>query len=276
MAHEEVRTYYDRFGVREWQRLERTDEGWVEFFLTCHTLSMYLPNTARILDLGGGPGRYTLWLAERGYKVVLADLSPELIKIAQEKVAASRAASHVQEMSVADARDLSRWNDGSFDVVLALGPFYHLPDPADRDRAARELARVLRPGGLAFVALMPRYTFLRRTLAVASEQHHFAAPSFVQQVLDQGIFLNDRPGAFTGGYGVRPEEVEPFFAHYGLTMCTLLSAQGIVPDLQRQLSELAERNPVGYRAALDVIIRTASDPSILGMANHLLYVGRKA
>ena len=48
MAHDEVRAYYDHFGVREWQQLERVDEGWVEFFLTCHTLSMYLPSMGQI------------------------------------------------------------------------------------------------------------------------------------------------------------------------------------------------------------------------------------
>lgn len=143
-----------------------------------------------MLDIGGGPGRYTLWLAECGYQVTLADLSPELIKIAREKVAASSVASRVEEMIVADACDLSRWDTGSFDAVLALGPFYHLPDPADRDSAARELVRVLRPGGIAFVALMPRYVLLRRTLAIPDERHHLVDPSFIQSLLDQGRFVN--------------------------------------------------------------------------------------
>lgn len=272
---EKVRAYYDTFGMREWQRLERTDEGRVELYLTCQILSSYLPKSARILDIGGGPGRYTLWFAERGYQVVLADLSPELIKIAQEKISASHVASHVEEMVVADARDLSRWKDASFDAVVALGPFYHLPDAVDRERAACEIVRVLCPGGHAFVALMPRYAFLRRALALKNEQHHIIDPSFIYHVLEQGIFLNDQPGAFTGGYGVRPEEVEPFFSRYGLVMETLLAAQGIVPDLQEELTKLEQDNPAAYQAMLDIIIRTASDPSILGMANHLLYVGRK-
>ncbi len=61
----------------------------------------------------------------------------------------------VEDIIEADARDLTRWPDDSFDAALSLGPFYHLPDPADRERAAAELARVLKPGGLAFVALHP-------------------------------------------------------------------------------------------------------------------------
>ncbi len=274
--HDDVRAYYDSFGEREWLRLTRPDDGMLEFTLTCHTITTHLPDGARVLDIGGGPGRYTIWLAEQGHHVVLADLSPQLIEIARAKIAASGAASCVEEIVVADACDLSRWPDGSFDAVLSLGPFYHLPEPADRDRAARELARVLRPQGLAFVALIPRYAFLRRTIAIADERSHVAQPEFVERLLEHGIFLNDIAGRFTSGYGVHPNEVMPFFARYGFTMRALLATEGIAPDLQGALAELATHDPPTYRAALGVIIRTASDPSILGLANHLLYVGHKA
>ena len=276
MTTDEVRAYYDSFGEREWLRLTRSTDGMLEFILTCHTITTHLSTPARVLDIGGGPGRYSIWLAEQGYQVVLADLSPQLIDIARSKVATSSAASSIEEIVVAHACDLSRWADGSFDAVLSLGPFYHLPDPTDRDRAARELARVLRPQGLAFVALIPRYAFLRRSLALAPERSHLAQPHFVEQVLERGIFSNDRPGRFTSGYGVRPQDVAPFFAGYGLTMRTLLASEGIVPDLQGALAELGTQDPPTYQAALNIIIRTASDPSILGLANHLLYVGQKS
>lgn len=48
-----------------------------------------------------------------------------------------------------------------------------------------------------------------------------------------------------------------------------------MPDLQGALADVAASDPPAYRAALDAIIRVAEDPSILGLGNHLLYVGRK-
>ena len=182
----------------------------------------------------------------------------------------------IEEIVEADACNLSLWAVDSFDAVLSLGPFYHLPDAEDRHRAAVELGRVLRPGGPAFVALMPRYAFLRRTLAISDERSHLAQPGFVARLLGDGIFINDMPGRFTNGYGVRPEEVAPFFEQYGFTMLALLAAEGIVINIQRALFELAEDDPVAYEVALEVVIRTAGDPSILGMAAHLLYVGRNS
>jgi S-adenosylmethionine-dependent methyltransferase len=275
MSRDAVRAYYASFGEREWARLENPDDGAVEFAITCHTLATYLPPEARVLDIGGGPGRYAIWLAQRGHRVVLADLSPELLSLARAKVDQAGVGAMVEEIVEADACDLSRWADHAFDAALCLGPFYHLPDPDDRHRAATELARVLCPGGTAFVALMPRYGFLRRTLAIPDERHHLAQPDFVARLLEDGVFVNDMPGRFTDGYGVRPEEVTPTFEGYGFTSLALLSAEGIVVDIQRAISELAEDDPATYQAAFDLLLRTASDPSILGMASHLLYVGRK-
>lgn len=275
MSRDVVRAYYASFGEREWARLENPDDGAVEFAITCHTLATYLPREARVLDIGGGPGRYAIWLAQRGYRVVLADLSPEMLSLAQIKVDQAGVGAMVEEIVEADACDLSRWAEESFDAALCLGPFYHLPDPDDRHGAATELARVLRPGGTAFVALMPRYGFLRRTLAIPDERHHLSQPDFVARLLEDGVFVNDIPGRFTDGYGVRSEEVAPTFEGYGFTTLALLSAEGIVVDIQGAMSELAEEDPETCQAAFDLLLDTASDPSILGMASHLLYVGRK-
>jgi SAM-dependent methyltransferase len=275
MTADAVVAYYASFGEREWARLENPDDGALEFAITCHTLAAYLPPKARILDIGGGPGRYAIWLAQQGCRVVLADLSPELLFLARARIAQAGADVMVEEIVEADARDLSRWADGTFDAVLSLGPFYHLPDAGDRHRAATELARVLRSGGVAFVALMPRYAFLRRTLALPDERHHLAQPAFVDRVLEEGVFINDIPGRFTHGYGVRPEEVAPYFAGYGFTMLALLATEGIVVDIQRALFELAETDRAAYEAAFQLVLSTAHDPNILGMAAHLLYVGRR-
>ena len=97
----------------------------------------------------------------------------------------------------------------------------------------------------------------------------------MERVLNEGVFINDVPGRFTDAYGVLPDEVSPFFERHGFTTLALLSAEGIAVNSQRALSELSMTDPAVYQAALDTIIQTAGDPSILGMPNHLLYVGRR-
>ncbi len=113
---------------------------------------------------------------------------------------------------------------------------------------------------------MPRYALLRRTLALSDERH----------LLDDGVFVNDRPDRFTGAYGARVEEVAPFFDRHGLTTLAPLGSQGIMSGLEDALTALAHDDPTAYRAMLDIAIGTAGDPSILGLCNHLLYIGRKS
>ncbi len=270
-----VRNYYANFGEREWTRLENPDDGALEFAVTKYTLEKYLPQKARILDVGGGPGRYTIWLAEHNNQVVLADISPNLLEIARIKIFQSGVSTKVEEIVEADARDLSQWGNESFDAVLCLGPFYHLPDLADREQVAAEINRVLRPEGLAFIAMMTRYSFLQRTLAIPDERHHLSQPDFIDNLLQNGLFLNDQPGRFTCGWGAIPQEVATFFEDFGFSSIDLLSTEGIFIDNQRSLIELAESDPKAYEAAFRIVVNTANDPSILGMATHLLYIGKK-
>jgi ubiquinone/menaquinone biosynthesis C-methylase UbiE len=275
MTHEAVKNYYNGFGEREWDRLKGPNDGFVEYAVTRKMLSKYLKPKSRILDIGGGPGRYAMWLAKHGHRVVLADLSPELLAIARTKLAEADVMANIEEIVEADACDLSHWQDNSFDAVLSLGPLYHLIDADDREKAVSEMRRVLKPHGVAFAALMPLYGFIRRSLAIPDERRHLTQTEFVSRVLEEGVFINNIPDHFTNGYGVRPEEVPAFFAQRGFTMQTLLAAEGIVGDLQRVLFELEQNDPATYQAALDVILSTANDPGILGMASHLLYIGRR-
>jgi len=271
----DIRAYYAAFGQREWQRLERA-EGIVEFSVTTAMLEAHLPAGGCVLDVGGGPGRYAEWLADHGYRVTLADLSPELLDIARARLLARHASGgSIAEITEVDARDLSRWPNACFDAVLSLGPMYHMPHAVDRDRATRELARVLRPGGVAFVALMPWLAFVRRTIFLADERRHLADPDFVAALRDRGEFFNDVPERFTGGYGVRPEDVKPFFEGYGFATRTLVSTHGLANGIEDELIATCNTDPKAYDAAMRLVIDTAADPGLLGLAGHLLYVAER-
>lgn len=272
-----VRAYYDQTAEREWQRLTRLDDGAVEQALHARAFAQFLPAPpARVLDLGGGPGRWTLWLAERGYAVTLADLSPGLLTLAREKIAQAPAhvRARVEAVVEADARDLSSLAAGTpFDAVLALGPFYHLTGARDRERAASETHRVLRAGGLLFAAVMPRYA---RLVAAVLEHGRNAFPGRVERILRSGVYQDERPGRFTGAYLFDPGEVAGFFAANGFDARRLMASQGFLSLLQTEAGDLAGRDPHAYAVLLDLAYATADDPTLFGMAAHLLYVGQRA
>ena len=269
MSSDPVKQYYASFGEREWARLE-SSEGFIEFAVNTHFIEQYLPPGARVLDLGGGPGRYSQWLGTRGYRVTLADLSPELLELARARVSGV-----VDELVEADARDLARWRDSTFDAALVLGPLYHLTEEADRARAVEEVTRVVRPGGVVCFALIPRLGFVRRTAGTPDERHHLLDPRFMSDLLERGVFTNDRPGRFTHGWGVGPAEIAPWFERFGLETLALVSSESLASGMEPAFFDLRATDPAAYDAALEVVLDSATDPSIHGLAKHLLYIARR-
>ncbi len=150
---DEVQAFYDKNAQNEWDRLDRHR---TEFAVTLRAMKDYLPHSlAEVLDVGGGPGRYSIALAKLGYRVTLLDLSEGCLQLAQKK--AKEAGVNLAGCLRGNAIDLRRFRGSSFDVVLLMGPLYHLLDVDSRDQALKELHRVLKQNGLVFATFITRY-----------------------------------------------------------------------------------------------------------------------
>jgi SAM-dependent methyltransferase len=110
-----------------------------------------------------------------------------------------------------DARDLSLFPDSSFDAILAMGPFYHLQDSADRVLAAREISRVLRPGGHAFLAFIPRTYIIAQCLATPDYFRSIAAPDKLAEFWKTGCYDSIESGRWTGAYCGKIGEMRNLF-----------------------------------------------------------------
>jgi len=118
---EKIRKYYAECGLEEWERLTRHPYRRLEFDTTIHFLKQHLPEKGLILEAGGGPGRYTIELAKMGYEVVLFDLTPELLEIAQEKIAKAKVGCKVREIRQGSIDDLTVFDDNTFDAITCFG-----------------------------------------------------------------------------------------------------------------------------------------------------------
>ena len=175
--------------------------GMLEFARTKELVLRHVPQGARmVLDVGGGTGIYSDWLGELGYEAHLIDITPSHITSAKAR------RTHIASAEIGDARKLP-WDDASFDVVLLLGPLYHLIERADRLLALREARRVLRSGGVVFAAAICRFAPLLGSLV----QGFFDDPAFspvLERDLRDGQHRNTTgdPKRFTTAYFHRPEE----------------------------------------------------------------------
>ena len=99
------------------------------------------PSELRILDIGCGPGFFSILLARQGYRLTAADYTPNMLDEAREN--AGDLACKIQFVE-ADAETLP-FEDCSFDAVVTRNLTWNLPHPCD---AYAEWKRVLSPGGV--------------------------------------------------------------------------------------------------------------------------------
>ena len=107
-----------------------------------------VPNGARALEVGCGPGRLSILLAERGFDVTGVDLDPAMVERARANAARSaNGGGRGPSFAVGDVASLA-FPDDSFDVVVSTLSMHHWEDPA---AGLNEIARVLRPDGRALI-----------------------------------------------------------------------------------------------------------------------------
>ncbi len=266
-AGQHIQRYYDGQADNEWQRLERHR---TEYAVTMRAMAEYLPPPpARVLDCGGGPGRYAVELARQGYQVVLFDISAEELRLAEER--ASAAGVTLAGYEHGTAVDLSRFPDGSFDAVLLMGPLYHLFEEKDRRQALAEARRVLKPGGALLASFLGRYAILR--YAAADEPEWVLENSeLVEMLLERGIVPPRAEGRLNfATYSIPPGEVAPLCRSAGFELLTILGVEGLVSMAEEKVNALQGRD---WQRWAELNYRVAADPCLHGV-EHLLAVAVK-
>lgn len=122
-----------------------------------------LPGISAVLEIGSGPGELALEVAQRlpGVDVVGIDLAAAMVERAIARARGERPDGRVR-FQLADAASLP-FADETFDMVVSTLSLHHWSDPA---AVFGEIARVLRPGGVALVYDLRPFAYTRHELEV--------------------------------------------------------------------------------------------------------------
>jgi ubiquinone/menaquinone biosynthesis C-methylase UbiE len=247
--------------------------GKIEFIRTQIIINRYLKSPpATVLDVGGATGRYSCWLAKEGYEVHLVDPVPRHVEQAKE---ASKAQPNtpIASCTVGDARRLE-FEDGIADVVLLLGPLYHLVEAQDRNRSLTEVYRVLKSGGYLFAAGISSFSSTIDGLVSG----YYLDPIFqeiMQRDLDTGQHRNptNNPSYFMDTFFHHPDALKSEVRNVGFEITGVFAIEGIsymMKDLDKNWLVESQREFL-----LDIIGKIEGEHSLLGASPHIMCVAEK-
>jgi SAM-dependent methyltransferase len=257
MSQDALQAYYSRGEERD--RLAH-GKGRLEFLRTTEIVSRTLPPApAVVADIGGGPGRYTDWLVALGHEVIHRDL-------VADHVDQVRRAHPDIDTRVGDARSLDL-SDESVDVVLLLGPLYHLPEGSDRVQALRE------DGGVLHAAAITRWA--TRLDGILVQRFHQKYPGLIDIAAEgerTGWFPPVHPAGFNCAAHT-PAQLRGELEDASLDVEALVTVEGVAfafADLDDRLDDTGERTLL-----LDMLRAVEDVPDLLGVGPHLLATARR-
>lgn len=130
----------------------------------------------RVLEVGAGPGRFTVALAEMGAKVVVTDVSPVQLELNEQHVSEAGVGDAAKDRFLLDIRDTARFGDREFDLALAYGgPLSYVFE--DAQNALTGLLRISRVTVASVMSTLGSWRFF--------------LPGVVDQVATIGVAAND-------------------------------------------------------------------------------------
>ena len=241
---------------------EKYDTPYMKFIynpITWRYIEPYLPPQGLVLDAGGGTGKWTIPIAKRGLRVVLYDISREMLEVARRKIRAEGLEDLV-EIRQGDVCKID-YPDETFDFVLAEGdPISYCSNPL---KAVSEIYRVLKHGCYAVAGVDSLYAVIRRIL------YHEQDVDKALRVLEEGRFYAKKWGFYCWAF--TPKSLKKLFTRCGFEVVKIVGK----PVLFLYALEPLLQDEEKARKILELDLRVCEDESIVGFGGHLHIVARK-
>jgi len=246
---------------KEGERAFESRASGLEFHYTKKILDGYIMPDSSIIELGCGGGYYGIYFADKCAKYVGVDITPENIAVFDEKIKMS--GFYNVRASVGDAANLYNIANNSFDVVLCLGPMYHLP-PEERELVFEECKRIAMPGALlAFAYISAMGAYLKAALMLPDRYPNKETNEYV---LKKGTD-DQKHGLF---FYATPEKMAGSAKAHGLEV---IKNAGV--DFTFNDNIINNMDDEKFEAWLELTDYMVENEGCAGLANHSLLICRK-
>jgi SAM-dependent methyltransferase len=232
----------------------------LEAHYTKKYISRYISSESSVLEIGCGTGYYGIYLADKCREYLGIDITPEHIELFDAEIKKRGLTNVTAKIGDAVKLDIP---DKSFDIVLVLGPMYHLP-PAERELAFEESKRICKNGGVimyAYVSLLGVYMW-----GCAMSPGNYPSANANECLLVQGV--NDiHPDLF---HFTTPEDIEQAAISHGLKI-----VKNVGVDFSFAANLVNNMSDEQYEAWLELNDRMAESAACTGLSNHALLICEK-
>ena len=259
MEKEKVEEFYDKI-AKEYDQIYRSPYWKLYNEITWYNIRRFLPKKKNsiVLDAGGGTGYWAIRLAKIGYKVILTDISEEMLKVAKVKIKRQKLENRIKIKRV-DIRNMSCFESNFFDIAVAEGdPVSYCLKPK---KAIKELRRVAKPNSPVIVSVDSKYPVISKFI---SEELFNKIP----RLLKNGILEHEHKfQAFS------PEELKKLFETNGLKVVRIIGKPILIQLIPKEKrKEIIKKH---FRKILNLELKFCDVQSLVGVGGHLEIVGIK-
>jgi len=255
-----ISDYYSK--IDEDDRLRSRNSHKIEYITTMHYIKKFAKKGCKILEVGAGTGVYSVALAKMGYDVTAVELVESNLDILKKNASGIKNIQCLQ----GDALDLSRFNDNEFDVVLNLGPMYHLYTKKDKNKAISETLRVCKNGGICMFAYLT-HSAIFWSFGIRKKQVKYLSTFMTNKGL-----IKDIPEEIFCSYF--NEDFNKQFNKTVSTHITSVATDGIAETMRDYINDgaLSEEE---YNLLVKWHLATCERLDHQGLSSHMLYICKK-
>lgn len=242
-------------------RLIKSRHGKLEYFTTMTYIHKFLKPGMKILEIGAGTGRYSISLAKEGYDVTAVEYVKHNVKILKANAKGLKNISIYQ----GDAVDLSKLNSNSFDMVLNLGPMYHLYDERDVNSAIDESIRVAKQKGVIMFAYLPVASFIFGCYMNGNLKFG------LEESFDEFYNVKHYPEQRFTGYEIKT--FENLFKNKDVKKLKSLTTDSILHTIEDNPNFVMSDED--FELFKKYHLATCEKIEMQGIANHMLYICKK-
>ncbi|MBP2616654.1 class I SAM-dependent methyltransferase [Chryseobacterium jejuense] len=263
-----IEVFYNK--ASEETRLDK-GMGVFEFERIKSLIEKYIPSSSStIIDIGGGTGKYSEWLAKKGHQVHLVEPVAKHIKLAQNR---TNKLKNKFSVHLGESRKLEFPNNFA-DLIILHGPLYHLQKKEDRDLTICEAKRVLKNNGI-ILGFAINYTASTLVGLLNGLIHKRPFFEMCKEELTTGIHNppDDFPWLLAEAYYHKPEQLKEEFLNQELTHLNTYAVEGMAWLDKDYFANML--NDKKQKALLELIQVTENDSYLLPFSPHMMIAVKK-